>query len=272
MTPIRIASVQLAPAVGEQESNRAHTLAAISDACAAGASLVVLPELSNSGYAFTDRSEAAGLAEPVHGPTVTAWMAAAAEHGAVIVGGFCEAGRAGELHNSAAVVDASGVRAVYRKLHLWDREKLVFSPGREPPPIVDTVVGRLGIAICYDIVFPELTRRMAVEGADALVLPTNSTIPDPHADPRPDIALAVATAYVNRVWVIVADRWGAERGTQWAGASVIVDQLGTVLVGPAEPDSPAILMADGDLTAARDKRWGDRNDLFTDRRTDVYQP
>jgi predicted amidohydrolase len=270
MTPIRIASVQLAPAVGEQESNRSGTLAAIADAASAGAALVVLPELGNSGYAFKDRREAAGLAEPADGPTVTAWMSFAAEHGTVIVGGFCEAGAAGRLHNSVAVVDASGLRAVYRKLHLWDREALVFSPGREPPPVVDTAVGRLGIGICYDIVFPELTRRLAIDGADALVLPTNSTLPDPPGDPRPDVALAVATAYVNRMWVVIADRCGVERGIRWAGASVIVDHLGRVVAGPGEPDSAAILLADGDLTAARDKRWGARNDLLADRRTDVY--
>jgi len=272
MTAIRIASVQLDPAIGEVEANRARSVAAIDAACAAGASLVVLPELTSSGYVFADRAEAAGLAETAAGPTVSAWATAAARHGAVVVGGFCEAGADGALHNSAAVVDASGVRAVYRKLHLWDREKLLFSPGAEPAPVVDTSVGRLGIGICYDIAFPELTRDLAITGADAMVFPTNSTLPDGSTGPRPDVALAAATAYVNRVWVVVADRCGVERGVAWAGASLIVDPLGSVVAGPGEPDTPATLTADGDLTLARDKSWGERNDLLGDRRVDVYRP
>jgi predicted amidohydrolase len=272
VTAIRIASVQLAPAIGEPEANRARSVAAIDAACAAGATLVVLPELTSSGYVFADRDEAAGLAEDAAGPTVTAWAAAAARHRAVVVGGFCEAGDGGTLHNSAAVVDASGVRAVYRKLHLWDREKLVFSPGAEPAPVVDTPVGRLGVGICYDIAFPELTRGLAIAGADAMVFPTNSTLPDGAAGPRPDVALAVATAYVNRVWVVVADRCGVERGVTWAGASLVVDPLGAVVAGPGEPETPATLLADGDLTLARDKSWGERNDLFGDRRVDAYRP
>ena len=91
----------------------------------------------------------------------------------MVVGGFCELGEGGRLFNSAAVVDRSGVLAVYRKLHLWNDESSWFTPGSEPAPVVDTVHGRIGVGVCYDIEFPELTRGLALAGADLVALPTN---------------------------------------------------------------------------------------------------
>ena len=116
----------------------------MAEAAAAGARLVVLPELCDSGYVFgadaeQATAEARALASPADdSDTLRQWRDLAAEHRLVIVGGFCERGADGRLHNSAAVVDASGTRAVYRKAHLWDKEKLVFTPGDAPPPVVDT--------------------------------------------------------------------------------------------------------------------------------------
>src|SRR5215475_9228284 len=110
-----VAVCQLELAVGEQEANRAAATAAVAEAAARGARLVVLPELCDSGYVFTDAQEARGLAEPAaENQTLRQWQTLAATHGAVIVGGFCELGAGGELYNSAAIVDASGTLAVYR--------------------------------------------------------------------------------------------------------------------------------------------------------------
>src|SRR3712207_6659380 len=94
--------------------------------------LPILPELCTSGYAFESEDEARALAQPPEGGALADWAEEAAAGDAVVVGGFAEEGEDGLLYNSAAVVDSSGVVAVYRKLHLWDREKLVFEPGREP--------------------------------------------------------------------------------------------------------------------------------------------
>ena len=135
-----IAVAQLAIAVGELDANRQAAASAVAEAAEAGARLVVLPELCDSGYVFDDAApaaEARGLASPA-GDSVTLrqWRSLAAAHQLVIVGGFCELGGDGRLYNSAALVDASGTRAVYRKAHLWDQEKLVFTPGDAPPPVV----------------------------------------------------------------------------------------------------------------------------------------
>jgi len=154
-----IAVAQLAIAIGEPDANRKAAAAAVAEAAAAGARLVVLPELCDSGYVFGDdatqaSAEAGALASPADDSvTLRQWRALAAEHDLVIVGGFCERGADGRLFNSAAVVDASGTRVVYRKAHLWDKEKLVFTPGDAPPPVIDTAIGRIGVMICYDLEF-----------------------------------------------------------------------------------------------------------------------
>jgi predicted amidohydrolase len=259
--------------LGDVEGNRRASLEAIKRAAADGAGLVVLPELCNSGYVFTDRSEAAAAAEAADGPTVTAWAEAAERNGVVVVGGFAESDR-GDLYNSAALVDPSGVRAVHRKLHLWNREKLVFLQGDEPPPLLDTAAGRIGVGVCYDLMFPELTRRLAVAGADVLAFPTNSPLLGPSPGPWPmEVAVAATTAYVNRVFVAVADRCGKERGVEWVGGSVVAAPDGRLLAGPPGTDAgPVTVTADCELEEARDKRWGERNDVLGDRRGDVLGP
>src|SRR4051794_2326109 len=118
----RIAVAQLPLRVGRLEENRAAATAATAEAATAGAGLVVLPELVNSGYVFAGPAEARALAEPADGPTVSEWVRLARAHDLVIVGGFCEL-LDGRVSNSQAMVDADGLRAVYRKAHLWDAEQ-----------------------------------------------------------------------------------------------------------------------------------------------------
>ena len=124
-----VAVAQLALAVGELDANRETARAAVAEAAAAGARLVVLPELSDSGYVFSGADEARSLASPASGMTLREWRSLAARHDLTIADGFCELGPDGKLYNSAAIVDASGTRAVYRKAHLWDAEKKIFTPG-----------------------------------------------------------------------------------------------------------------------------------------------
>src|SRR5437588_6667900 len=103
-----VALCQLALAVGRAEANRAAAREAITRSAAEGARLVVLPELTNSGYVFGDAEEARGLAEHLTGPTVREWAALAREHDLVVVGGLCERDDDGAVRNSAVLVDAGG--------------------------------------------------------------------------------------------------------------------------------------------------------------------
>jgi predicted amidohydrolase len=270
--PIRIACHQLAPVVGELEANRERALAAIDAAAAAGAQVVVLPELVTSGYVFADAAEARSLAEPAGGPTLEGWTARAADRGLVIAGGFAELGDDGRVYNSAAIVDPSGVRAVYRKVHLWDREPDCFVPGDAPPPVVDTPHGRIGLIVCYDLEFPEWTRAAALRGAELLCVPTNwPRGPRPDGERPMEVVKTMAAAATNRMFVAACDRCGTERGVDWVAGTAIASPDGWLLAGPPEAAEPALLLADADLDTARDKSLGPRNDVLADRRPELYR-
>jgi predicted amidohydrolase/dienelactone hydrolase len=275
--PIVIAVAQLAITIGEPDANRKAAAAAVAEAAAAQARLVVLPELCDSGYVFgavaaEAQAEAAALASPADdSDTLRQWQALAAEHQLLIVGGFCERGADGRLFNSAAVVDASGTRAVYRKAHLWDKEKLVFTPGDAPPPVVDTTIGRVGVMICYDVEFPEWVRLAALNGADLIAAPVNWPYAGRPAGERPaEVVKAQAAAATNGVFVAVADRCQDERGVSWISGSLIVGPDGYPLAGPVLEDRPAVLTATCDLQKARDKSLDGDNDLLADRRPALY--
>ncbi len=272
-----IAVVQLAIAIGEPDANRKAAAAAVAEAAAAQAALVVLPELCDSGYVFGDdpdraSAEAGALASPADDSiTLRQWQALAGEHGLVIAGGFCERGADGRLYNSAALVDASGTRAVYRKAHLWDKEKLVFTPGDAPPPVIDTAIGRVGVMICYDLEFPEWVRLAALDGADLLAAPVNWPAAARPAGERPaEVIKTQAAAATNGIFVAVADRCQDERGVSWISGSLIAGPDGYLLAGPVLEDRPAVLTAACDLKKARDKSLDGDNDLLADRRPALY--
>jgi len=264
----RIAAAQLSLTVGDVPGNRRSGREAIATAAAAGAGLVVLPELSDTGYVFADRDEAVALADP--GPTLEGWVEAAREFDVVVVGGYCD--RAGDtLTNSAVVVDGTGVLARYDKVHLWGRESEVFTPGTTPPPVVDTAVGRVGVLVCYDLEFPEWVRLAAEGGADVVAAPVNWPLADrPEGELPIEVVKAQAAAAYYGVYVLVADRCGHDRGTRWIGGACIVDRTGYLAARPSLEDAPALVTADLDLAAARDKRLGSCNHLVRDRRPDLY--
>jgi predicted amidohydrolase len=271
----RVACCQVGPRIGEADANRAAGLAAAAAAVRGGASIVVLPELSASGYVFRDLAEARALAEPPDGPTAAGWAAFARRQGITIVGGICELGTDGLLYNTALVVDPAGVRAAYRKAHLWDAEKLFFATGDDPPPVIETAGTSLGVMICYDLEFPEWVRLPALAGARLLCVPANwPALPRPAGERPIEVVRAQAAASVNRMFVAVCDRAGAERGVDWVGGSVIIDPDGWPLAGPASggPRVPheITITAECDLSAAAEKRISARNDVLSDRRPSLY--
>jgi 5-aminopentanamidase len=264
----RVACQQLAPVIGDLEANRGLALAAIREAVDDGADVVVLPELITSGYMFESLEEAAGVAIARGHEILVEWAAEAARADIVLAGGFCERGDDDRIYNSAAVFDATGLRAVYRKLHLWDREKLVFTPGSAPPPVLDTRIGRLAVIICYDLEFPELTRSVALAGTQLLLVPTNwPLVPRPEGEHPPEAMIAMATARINRMAVACADRVGRERGQEWTGGTTIIGVDGWMA---AESRIPGLVAADVDLEPALDKRLTDHADAFGDRRPELY--
>jgi predicted amidohydrolase len=266
---MRIACAQLWPRIGELEANRERAGAAVASAAADGAELVVLPELCVSGYMFEDAEEARRLAEPIDGPTIEGWREQSVRDRIVIVGGVCELDDDGRVRNSAVVTEGGEVLAVYRKTHLWDREKLVFEPGEEPPPVVETSVAKVGVGICYDSQFPEAMRMLALAGAEVIAVPTNNPLLSPELEPLPgELLLASATAMVNRVYVAQADRTGLERGVEWVGATAIAAPGGRLLTERVRGEGS--VSADIDPALARDKHLSERNDALADRRPELY--
>jgi predicted amidohydrolase len=263
---VDVACVQLAPVVGAYEANQA----AVRDAIArAGADVVVVPELATSGYVFESVEEARSLARPA-AEALAPWVEAAAAAGCVVAGGFAELD-GDALYNSGAIVDGTGVLALYRKLHLWDRERLFFTPGSALPPVVDTAAGRLGLCVCFDLEFPEVVRGLALRGAELVCVPTNwPAEPRPEGERPMEVVRAMAAASSSRVFIAAADRCGRERGVDWVGGSAILAPTGFPLAGAAASTEPALLRASCDLAEARDKRVSAHNDVFADRRVDVY--
>ncbi|MFV2172709.1 nitrilase-related carbon-nitrogen hydrolase [Actinomadura sp. LOL_011] len=263
----RIVCAQTAPVVGDLAGNRARSAAAVRDAAALGAHVIVLPEPVTSGYVFASAAEAASVAVTPADPVFAAWAGAAG--GAVVVGGFCERGADGRLYNSAAVVDRGEVVAVYRKTHLWDTEKDVFTPGGRRAPVVATTAGPIGVLICYDLEFPEMTRALALAGARLVAAPVNWPLVDRPAGERPpEAVIAMAAARVNRMFVACCDRTGDERGVRWTGGTTIVGADGWPL---AEAGASGFAVAGVDLADAADKTASPRNDLLRDRRPDLYR-
>lgn len=263
-----VCAVQLAPVVGDLNGNLQRAAAAIAAASADGAEITVLPELSTSGYVFAAREEAESLSLRSDDDRLSQ-LGAELKPGAVVVVGYAElAGQ--RLYNSAAVIDSTGILAVYRKAHLWDREKLIFDAGDGAPPIIETAHGRVGVLICYDLEFPEWSRSVALAGADLIAVPTNWPLyPRPEGERVAEVQIAIATARMNHVAIAFADRTGPERGVAWSEGTGIVSAdgwlLGSVGAGIGQ------VSANLDLSASRDKRQAEFADLFADRRPELYR-
>lgn len=262
----RVVCQQLAPVLGDLEANARQSTAAISAAAQSGADVVVLPELITSGYMFTGAEEAAAVAIDLDHPLLAGWAQAAG--GAVVIGGFAERGADGAVYNSAAVVDGDGVVGVYRKCHLWDQEKLWFRPGTEPPRVFETSQGRIGVLVCYDLEFPEMTRTLGLAGAELIAVPTNwPRVDRPAGEHWPEVTIAMAAARVNRVFIACCDRAGRERGQEWNQGTTIISPDGWILA--AQPDLGSA-SAELDLPVTHEKAYTGLADAFGDRRPELY--
>lgn len=295
---MRVAAVQLT-ATADPAANRERATALVDEAVAAGATLVVLPEM----FACTgSRAELRAGAEPLDGPT-SAWAAATARAAGItlVAGSFIEVDDAGRHHNTSCVYGTDGARlAVYRKVHLFDvdvpgaeyRESDLITPGHQlvtvdvPGPgapdaeMPDGDVPaagapeagapdgdgpiRLGLSVCYDLRFPELYRILTLDGAEVMVVPAafTATTGPPHWE-----VLLRARAIENQVFVIAADQWGASSDRlRWHGHSMVVDPWGTVLA--AATDGDAVVVAD--LDRAEQRRVRATLPSVANRRPDAY--
>jgi predicted amidohydrolase len=263
----RIACCQIDPKLGDLDANAEMIEAQIRDAVTAGADVVVLPELATSGYMFADADEARAVALSPTDPAFARWSAAAGN--SIVIGGFCELGDDARLYNSAVMVDADGVIARYRKTHLWDREKLIFTPGDVVPTVVKTKHGAIAVMVCYDLEFGELTRPVALSGAELIAAPVNWPLfPRPDGERPGEVITAMSTARTNKIAIACCDRTGVERGQQWTEGTAIIDPDGWVAA--AAGPGTALAVADIDLALTHNKMLTEHVDLLADRRVDLY--
>ncbi|MEP0155593.1 MAG: nitrilase-related carbon-nitrogen hydrolase [Pseudophaeobacter sp.] len=267
---IRVAAAQYAPALGDTQANLAASLDWIDRAAAARAELLVLPECCLSGYVFADTEAAAQHATSIDGPAIAAWRARAARHGLTLVAGLIEAADDG-LYDSAVVIAPDGEVSTYRKLHLWNSERSLYRPGNRAV-VVDTPAGRIGLMICYDLWFPELSRALALAGVQLIACPANwagnprmKAPLDPYGQAM-GFHVARTTACMNEIPVIVADRVGQEADLTFLGNSCIIAGTGDVAAGPAPVGTTDLLVADIPLGPSRSTGQSH----MASRRSDIY--
>jgi predicted amidohydrolase len=232
------------------------------------ADLIVLPELSNSGYLYDNPSELLPFAEDKDGSGVfsSSIKALAKETGATIITGYAELGK-NQLFNSASAVSPDGVLANYRKTHLYDEEKQLFSEGDTGFKIFEWRNVKIGMMICFDWIFPESARTLALAGAQIIAHPANLVMPYCQD-------AMVTRAIENKVFTITANRIGQERSgvkmLRFTGASQITDPAGKVLY--RGPESKATVHVASIIPeTALDKTISNRNDIFYDRRPKQYK-
>ncbi|MCV7290458.1 carbon-nitrogen hydrolase [Mycolicibacterium wolinskyi] len=263
---LRVSAVTPDIIIGDLDGNLARVRDVLRATNSSDPHLVVFPELMTSGYVFTDVDEARTLALRADDERLTA-LADDVPDGTVAVVGFCEVAD-DTLYNSAMVFGDGRVLGCYRKAHLWAAESSVFATGSEAGTLIDTPIGKLGVAICYDNEFPELPRRLALGGAEILALPVNWPLADrPDGEHAPETIQAMAAARASQLPIVVADRRGEERGVQWTGGTAVIGADGWIKATPEGEGTVATAMLD--LTGV--KAINEFNDVFADRRPELYR-
>jgi predicted amidohydrolase len=261
---MKIGYVQFRPLFGKKQKNLKRILGFLNEGADKNADLLVLPELCNTGYVFTSQAEVRALSEEVpEGETTQALVSFAGERNLCVVVGLCEK-KENKYFNSSILAGPDGFISVYRKPHLFDKEKLWFTSGDGPISVYDTPKARIGVMICFDWFFPEVLRILALKGAQIVCHPSNLVLPFCQ---RTLLGVAVQ----NRVFVITANRVGTEHGVRFTGMSQIVSpDMKTLAVSSKNREEVRIVEVDP--KEADSKKISERNDLWADRRVDLYRP
>ncbi len=261
---MRIGYVQFRPLFGKKQKNLKRILGFMDEGAAKDAELLVLPELCNTGYVFRSQEELRILSEEIpEGETTRALAAFAEDRGLYVVAGVCER-RDNEYFNSAVLVGPDGFVFVYRKPHLFNTKKLWFSKGDGPISVLDTPKARIGVMICFDWFFPEVLRILALKGAQVICHPSNLVLPFCQKT-------LLGAAVQNRVFVVTANRVGSERGVKFTGMSQIVGPDMKVLAASSK-SREEVRVVEVDPKEADSKKVSERNDLWADRRVDLFGP
>ncbi len=244
---LRIALAQMPLADGAVAHNLAVAAAAVQEAARAGADIVVLPEMTLTGFPYERFAE---LAEPLDGPAAAAFARMAGDHRVLVVAGLPRLDEAGErILNTTLVFDPAGeLLAAYDKTHLYDKEKTVFTPGAALDGLFTYRGVRFGLLCCFDIELPEAARRLALDGAQCLLVPSANMEPwGLHHR-----VFVRARALENHVFVAYSNGLGPCGGAMLVGESCLVDPLGRVLCDAGHDE--AVVWGDADLRVIDESR------------------
>jgi len=266
---MKIGYLQFKPQFGKSEENIQHIQELISDK---DFDLLVLPELANSGYLFSNEKELNELSEEIDkGNFCNELRRICAEKKSFIVSGICERDEK-FFYNSSVLICPDGKMHVYRKIHLFDDEKRWFAPGNldlEVYEIFGKNFGKvkIGMMICFDWIFPETARTLALKGAQIICHPSNLVM-------QYCQKAMLIRALENHVFTITANRIGndikPDKELLFTGESVIVNPKGEYLYRGSE-DLEECIIIDIDSDEALNKNINSNNNLIKDRREEFYK-
>ncbi len=234
----KVASVQMDCRLGDKEANLKKGSLLVAEACRAGAELVVLPELFSTGYLVKERD--VELAEKIPGATTRELERLAKDRHIHIATTILEHGEArGVVYDTAVFISPAGLEGTYRKIFLWDAERVRFKRGSSFP-VLESGLGTVGLQICYEIGFPEGARILTLKGADLLLYPAAFGLPRLYVW---DVATR-SRALENGVFLVAAGRSGKEDGVEFAGHSRIVSPRGEVLAEAGQPNEVVVAPVD----------------------------
>jgi len=236
MKEFKVAVAQMDIKLGDKEANLKKTAEIASTASKQGADFVCLPEYLSTGNVLEQCNK---LAEPIPGYVVDKLGAIAKENGIHVVASILE--RADDkIYNTAVLIDPDGeLLTKYRKMHLFMEEQAHISHGREYA-VVDTKFGKVGLMICYDAIFPEIARRLALQGVGIIFMPGNW--------PNPFLSqwrLATsARALDNQIWLVATNRIGTDNKFTYFGRSRTVNPYGDSVVECGEREEVLVAIVD----------------------------
>lgn len=257
----KIALAQIELELGNPDANYVTARDAVVEAARKGADIVLLPELWASGY---DLRNARKYASPL-GEGWFARMQELAKDHRIGLGGSMIEERGEEFFNTFILVDHQGKQlGFYRKAHLFDliEEKKYFSAGKQLA-LIESPWGKIGLALCYDLRFPELFRAYALKGAETILLVAEW--------PRRRIAhwdtLLLARAIENQCFIAAVNKVGTSKGEQLGGNSAVIDPMGKILAKGGT--APGVFVAEIDPgETAKARKW---MPVLADRNPDVYE-
>jgi len=260
---MRVGYYQFRPLFGKMERNLQKVLKTLDNI---DAELIVLPELAFTGYYFMNKEEACNLSQDVTSSLIIDSLSTLCnENNFHVVSGFSEK-YLGECFNSAVLIGPNGLEHVYRKLHLFNEEKNIFTPGDIPLQINHIGDVKIGIMVCFDWVFPEVTRTLALKGADIICHPSNLVLTWCQDT-------MITRCLENRVYAITANRFGVDKRPagelKFTGKSQIVAPGGKLLHRSVSQREELTIL-DINVSEARNKQITPFNDVLADRRPEFY--